>query len=53
MTLLRTALLSAGLAVAGYASAVWLTHDFQVWTDEGARRLDVALQPLAVPPVVV
>lgn len=53
MTLLRTALLSAGLAVAGYVSAVWLTHDFQVWTDEGARRLDVALQPLAVPSVVV
>lgn len=53
MTLLRTALLSAGLAVAGYASAVWLTHDFQVWTAEGARRLDVALQPLAVPAVVV
>lgn len=53
MTLLRTALLSLGLAVAGYAAVVWFTHDFQVWTAEGARRLDVALQPVAVPPVVV
>lgn len=53
MSLFRTALLSAVLAVAGYSSVVWLTHDFQVWTAEGARRLGVALQPIAVPPVVV
>lgn len=53
MTVLRTALLSVGLAVAGYASVSWLTHDFQVWTAEGARRLEVALQPVAMPPVVV
>lgn len=51
--MLRTALLSAGLALAGYASAAWLTHDFQVWTAEGARRLEVALQPVATPAVQV
>ena len=51
--MLRTALLTLALALAGYASASWLTHDFQVWTAEGARRLTVALQPVPVPPVVV
>jgi protein SCO1/2 len=49
----RTALLCAGLALAGYASAAWLTHDFQVWTAEGARRLEVALRPVAAPAVPV
>ena len=49
----RTALLSISLALAGYASAAWLTHDFQVWTAEGARRLEVALAPVATPPVFV
>ena len=38
---------------AAYASAVWLTHDFQVWTAEGARRLEVALLPVATPAVQV
>ena len=41
----------AVLALGGYASAAWLTHDFQVWTAEGARRLEVALSPVAAPPV--
>lgn len=49
----RTALLSTLLAVAGYAAAAWLTHDFQVWTAEGARRLEVALQPVPAPAVKV
>lgn len=49
--MLRTALLSAMLALAGYAAAAWLTHDFQVWTAEGARRLEVALRPAATPAV--
>jgi len=49
----RTALLCTGLALAGYASAAWLTHDFQVWTAEGARRLEVALRPVATPDVQV
>lgn len=51
--MLRTALLCAALAIGGYASAAWLTHDFQAWTAEGARRLDVALSPVAAPPVLV
>lgn len=45
----RTALLSVMLALAGYAAAAWLTHGFQVWTAEGARRLEVALQPVPAP----
>lgn len=49
----RTALLSALLAVAAYAGSAWLTHDFQVWTAEGARRLEVALQPVATPAVQI
>ncbi|MFS2035278.1 SCO family protein [Polaromonas sp. CT11-55] len=49
----RTALLSAMLALAAYAAAAWLTHDFQVWTAEGARRLEVALQPVPSPAVEV
>lgn len=51
--MLRTALVCIGLALGGYASAAWLTHDFQVWTAEGARRLEVALQPVATPHVRV
>jgi protein SCO1/2 len=51
--MLRTALLCGVLALGGYASAAWLTHDFQAWTAEGARRLEVALQPIATPPVRV
>jgi len=51
--MLRTALLSTSLAVAGYACSAWLTHDFQVWTAEGARRLEVALQPVAAPSVQI
>lgn len=51
--MLRTALLACVLVLAGYASAAWLTDDFQVWTAEGARRLEVAQQPVSVPPVTV
>ena len=51
--MLRTALVSVLLALAAYASATWLTHDFQVWTAEGARRLEVALHPIDAPPVPV
>ncbi len=49
--MLRTAVLSASLALAGYGCAAWLTHDFQIWTAEGARRLEVALAPVAAPAV--
>ena len=49
--MIRSALLCVALALGGYAGAAWLTHDFQVWTAEGARRLDVALAPVATPRV--
>ena len=51
--MLRTAVLSLLLALCGYVAADWLTHGFQVWTDEGARRLEVALQPVDAPRVAV
>jgi protein SCO1/2 len=51
--MLRTAVLCAALLGAAYASAAWLTHDFQVWTAEGARRLEVALAPVPAPAFAV
>jgi protein SCO1 len=51
--MIRTALACASLALAAYASAAWVTHDFQVWTAEGARRLDVALAPVPAPDIDV
>ncbi|MBS0509151.1 MAG: SCO family protein [Proteobacteria bacterium] len=51
--MLRTALASALLLLGGWAAAGWLTYDYQVWTDEGARRLEVALRPVAAPSVAV
>jgi protein SCO1 len=50
---IRTLAVCLLLALGGYASAAWLTHDFQVWTAEGARRLEVALAPVAAPDVQV
>lgn len=47
----RTAALSVLLAIAAYGCSAWLTHDFQVWTAEGARRLEVALKPVPAPAV--
>lgn len=47
--MLRTAAAAVLLVCAAYTGAHWLTHDFQVWTAEGARRLEVALQPVPVP----
>ena len=49
----RTALASALLLLGGWAAASWLTYDFQAWTDEGARRLEVALRPVPAPAVSV
>ena len=51
--MLRTASLACLLALAGYASARWLTYDFEVWTAEGARRLEVARNPIPLPAVTV
>lgn len=47
----RTALAGIAVACLGWAAAAWLTHDFQVYTAEGARRLEVALAPVAAPGV--
>lgn len=51
--MLRTAILCAALLGAAYAGGDWLTHGFQVWTAEGARRLEVALAPVPVPAFAV
>lgn len=51
--MLRTAFACALLALGAWFGASWLTHGFQVWTAEGARRLEVVQQPIAAPPVKV
>ncbi|QXL85789.1 SCO family protein [Comamonas sp. NLF-1-9] len=51
--MLRTALISLLVAIGGYLAASWLTHDFRVWTEEGARRLEVALAPVPLPDVAL
>lgn len=51
--MLRTALACVVLVLGAGFGASWLTHDFQVWTAEGARRLEVVQQPLAAPAVPV
>jgi protein SCO1 len=51
--MLRTAMASALLVLLSHAAAQWLTHDYQVWTAEGARRLEVALHPVAAPHVAM
>lgn len=45
----RTTALSVLFALLAYAAGAWLTHDFQIWTAEGARRLEVALAPVPAP----
>jgi protein SCO1/2 len=51
--MLRTVTLSLVLALLAWASAAWLTEDFQVWTAEGARRLSVIERPVPAPAVVL
>jgi protein SCO1 len=51
--MLRTAAASAVLVLLGWASAAWLTDDFEVWTAEGARRLAVARHPVPTPAAVL
>jgi protein SCO1 len=51
--MLRTAVACLLLLCGAYAVAGRLTHGWQAWTEEGARRLEVALQPVATPAVVV
>lgn len=49
----RTALVCVLMLALAVALAHRLTHGFQVWTDEDARRLEVALQPRPAPTVQV
>lgn len=51
--MIRTALLCAVLLWASYAAATRLTHGFQAWTEEDARRLEVARAPVPAPPVKI
>ncbi len=51
--MIRTAIACLALALGAYAAAATLTHDFQVWTAEGARRLEVALAPVPAPGIDV
>lgn len=51
--MLRTALLCVALSWAAYAGAARLTHGFQAWTAEDARRLEVARSPVPAPAVPV
>jgi protein SCO1/2 len=49
----RTAIACAMFVLLSYAAAHWLTLDFEVWTAEGARRLEIARRPLDVLPVTM
>ena len=49
----RTALACLASLLLAWGCARWLTHDFQVWTAEGARRLEVALNPVPAPPTAM
>ena len=53
MLMLRTALASALVVLLSHAATQWLTHDYQVWTAEGARRLEIALHPVAAPRIAM
>jgi len=49
----RTALASCLAVVLAWAAAAWLTHDFRVFTAEGARRIEVRDNPVAAPSIEV
>lgn len=51
--MLRTLLPCAAMLWAAYAGAAWLTQDFQAWTAEGVRRLQVARAPVPAPAVAI
>ena len=51
--MLRTALASCLAVVLAWAAAAWLTHDFRVFTAEGARRIEVREHPVKAPAVQV
>jgi protein SCO1 len=47
--MMRTALMSLAVVALNAMAACWLTAGFEVWTAEGARRLDVAHTPVSAP----
>ena len=51
--MMRTVIACVLAAIGAHAAASWLTLGFQVWTAEGARRLEVALAPVPAPAVQV
>ncbi|MEJ8838726.1 SCO family protein [Ramlibacter sp. AN1133] len=51
--MVRTFVLCAALLWAAWAGATRLTHGFQAWTEEGARRIEVARAPVPAPGVAV
>ena len=53
MSMGRTAVAVAIVTITSYAAAHWLTHDFQIWTAEDARRTDIAMRPVMAPPVLM
>jgi len=51
--MLRTIIASILVILIGWGAASRITCDFQVWTEEGARRLRVALHPVDIPSVSI
>lgn len=51
--MLRTATASAAIALLVVASAAWLTHGFRTFTEEGARRYEIAREPVPAPAVAM
>ncbi|MDT3679077.1 MAG: SCO family protein [Burkholderiaceae bacterium] len=51
--MVRTAIASCLAVLLAWAAAAWLTHDFRVFTAEGARRIEVRDNPVQAPPVEV
>ncbi|BBL34302.1 hypothetical protein Nstercoris_00533 [Nitrosomonas stercoris] len=51
--MLRTTIASILVILLGWSAAFWVTDHFQIWTEEGARRLQVTLQPIDIPPVII
>lgn len=49
--MIRTACVSVVFAVLVVVAGRWLTHDFAVWTAEGARRWQVQQAPVVAPPI--
>lgn len=47
--MIRTVCVSVVFAVLTVAAGLWLTHNFAVWTAEGARRWQVQQAPVAAP----